>query len=83
MEKNGKGEKNEEENLGFGELLTLALNKYTSMCLNSRSASANIVRRKYIIFFNQWPLEHTNVQSLYPKYFAVGSQKPEVIQDTS
>ena len=35
-----------------------------------------------IVFFNQWPLEHTKVPSLEPKYYAVGSQDPEVIQIT-
>ena len=32
-----------------------------------------------IVFINQWPLEHTKVPPLEPKYYAVGSQDPEVI----
>ena len=35
-----------------------------------------------IVFINQWPLEHKKVPSLEPKYYAVGSQDPEVIQIT-
>ena len=35
-----------------------------------------------IVFINQWPLEHTKVPSFEPKYHAVGSQDPEVIQIT-
>ena len=35
-----------------------------------------------IVFSNQCPLEHTKVPSLEPKYCAVESQNPEVIQTT-
>ena len=38
--------------------------------------------RREIVFFSQWPLQHTKAPSHEPKYYALGSQDPEVIQIT-